>query len=404
MLFSYRVKSAEGQITEGTAEAADRFSLARDFRAKGCLPIYIAEAKKNTVKLNKFFRLFGKVNVQEQILFTKNLAGMLKAGLALARSISVLKKQTKNAKFGNILTALENEISTGGTLSSGLAKFPNVFSKLFVSMVHAGEESGNLAGVLSEIGANLEKSHALTKKVKGALIYPGIVLSAMVLIGVLMFAFVVPTLAKTFKDVGAELPASTQFIVFLGNFFSHYLLLSLFLVVALAGGTVFLFKASWMAKYIDFIVLRLPAIGKMTKELNTARTARTISSLLVSGVSIIRSIEITQDVVQNIYYKQALEQAKESIQKGLPFSQIFINNPKLYPIMMVEMVQVGEETGRLSDMLLQIAVFYEEEIQNKTKNLSTIIEPVLMVVIGAAVGFFAMSMITPLYSVMNNIK
>ena len=378
--------------------------MARDFRAKGCLPIYIAEAKKNTVKLNKFFRLFGKVNVQEQILFTKNLAGMLKAGLALARSISVLKKQTKNAKFGNILTALENEISTGGTLSSGLAKFPNVFSKLFVSMVHAGEESGNLAGVLSEIGANLEKSHALTKKVKGALIYPGIVLSAMVLIGVLMFAFVVPTLAKTFKDVGAELPASTQFIVFLGNFFSHYLLLSLFLVVALAGGTVFLFKASWMAKYIDFIVLRLPAIGKMTKELNTARTARTISSLLVSGVSIIRSIEITQDVVQNIYYKQALEQAKESIQKGLPFSQIFINNPKLYPIMMVEMVQVGEETGRLSDMLLQIAVFYEEEIQNKTKNLSTIIEPVLMVVIGAAVGFFAMSMITPLYSVMNNIK
>jgi type IV pilus assembly protein PilC len=271
-------------------------------------------------------------------------------------------------------------------------------------MVHAGEESGNLAGVLSEIGANLEKSHALTKKVKGALIYPGIVLSAMVLIGVLMFAFVVPTLAKTFKDVGAELPASTQFIVFLGNFFSHYLLLSLFLVVALAGGTVFLFKASWMAKYIDFIVLRLPAIGKMTKELNTARTARTISSLLVSGVSIIRSIEITQDVVQNIYYKQALEQAKESIQKGLPFSQIFINNPKLYPIMMAEMVQVGEETGRLSDMLLQIAVFYEEEIQNKTKNLSTIIEPVLMVVIGAAVGFFAMSMITPLYSVMNNIK
>jgi type IV pilus assembly protein PilC len=159
-----------------------------------------------------------------------------------------------------------------------------------------------------------------------------------------------------------------------------------------------------MKKYTDFIIIRLPIVGNMSKELNTARTTRTMSSLLLSGVSITRAIEITGEVVQNIYYKKVLNQAKEAIEKGDPFSKAFEENPNLYPVMMTEMVQVGEETGKLSDMLLQVASFYEGEIENKTKNLSIIIEPVLMVFIGGAVGFFAISMISPLYSIMDNIN
>jgi type IV pilus assembly protein PilC len=329
---------------------------------------------------------------------------MLKAGLSLSRAISVLQKQTKNIKFGAILEALNNEINAGGTLSSGLAKFPKVFSKLFVSMIRAGEESGNMANALSEIGMNIEKSHSLTKKIKGAMMYPSVILCAMILIGILMFAFVVPTLAKTFQDTGAELPGSTKFIIFLGTFFSHYLIQALLGIVAIVVGFIYLFKAPFLAKYIDYTILRLPAIGEMSKQINTARTARSISSLLLSGVSIVRAIEITEDVVQNIYYKKVLEEAKEAIEKGSPLSEVFKANPKLYPVMMSEMVQVGEETGKLADMLLQIALFYEEEIENKTKNLSTIIEPVLMVFIGSAVGFFAVSMISPMYKVMDNIK
>jgi len=219
-----------------------------------------------------------------------------------------------------------------------------------------------------------------------------------------MFAFVVPTLAKTFKDVGATIPASTQFIISLGNFFSNYLILSFVILIALVAGIFYLFTAPFMAKYIDFMVIKLPLVGEMAKQLNTARTARSLSSLLISGVPIVRAIEITEDVVQNFYYKKILDEAKETIEKGSPLSDVFRANPKFYPIMMSEMVQVGEETGKLSDMLLQIALFYEEEIENKTKNLSTIIEPFLMIIIGVAVGFFAISIITPLYSVMNNIK
>ena len=159
-----------------------------------------------------------------------------------------------------------------------------------------------------------------------------------------------------------------------------------------------------MAKYIDFIFLNLPIIGNLAKELNTARTARTISSLLLSGVSITRAVEITEDVVQNVYYKEVLEKVKISIEKGTPFYEVFSANPNLYPIMMSEMIEVGEETGKLSDMLLQVAMFYEEEIENKTKNLSTVIEPVLMIIIGAGVGFFAISMISPLYSILGSIN
>ena len=405
MFFFYKAKTKDGVIINETMESSDKFSVLRELKSRGCTVLSVKEKKENSFNLDMMVQnFFSKVKAQELIIFTKNLSGMLKAGLSLSRAISVLQKQTKNIKFSAILVSLNNEINAGGTLSSGLAKFPNVFSKLFVSMIRAGEESGNMAGALSEIGMNIEKSNSLTKKIKGALIYPGVILTAMLVIGILMFAFVVPTLAKTFKETGAKLPASTQFIMFLGDFFSHYLIQSFVMLAALITGLVYLFRAPFMAKYLDFAILKIPALGEMSKQLNTARTARSLSSLLLSGVPIIRAIEITEDVVQNIYYKKILEQAKETIEKGSPLSEVFKSNPNFYPVMMSEMVQVGEETGKLADMLLQIALFYEEEIENKTKNLSTIIEPVLMVFIGGAVGFFAVSMISPMYSVMDGIK
>lgn len=405
MLFTYRAKLKNGEISEGVLEALDRLTLAHDLRFRGYTPLSITEkAGSLTDKLSLVTNIFSKVSVSEQIILTKNLSGMLRAGLSLDRALSVLKKQTKNPTLSKILISLSNDINSGETLSSGLSKFPKVFSKLFVSMTKAGEESGNLSGALSDVGMNLEKSHSLTKKINGALIYPGVILSAMVVIGVLMFAFVVPTLANTFKELGVVLPLSTRILIWTGNFFSNNLILTFVIIISIAFGLYSLFRAKFMAKYIDFIVVRIPVIGNLAKELNTARTARTMSSLLSSGVSIIRAVEITQDVVQNIYYKKVLNEAKMAVEKGAPFSEAFEANTNLYPVMMSEMIQVGEETGKLSDMLLQIALFYEEEVENKTKNLSTIIEPLLMIVIGAGVGFFAISMISPLYSILGSIE
>lgn len=403
MLFTYSAKSKDG-VVEGTMEAVDRYVLSRDLRSRGLSPLSIEEQGLSlSARVDKFLNQFSKVSVAEQIILTKNLSGMLKAGLSLYRALLVLQKQTKNATLNKILVSIATDINEGGTLSSGCAKFPKVFSKLFVSMTRAGEESGNLTGALSDIGLNLEKSHSLTKKIHGALIYPGVIMSAMVVIGVLMFAFVVPTLAGTFKELGVVLPTSTRVLIFFGNFFSNNLILTFVILIFAGFGLVSLFRAQFMAKYIDFAVVKFPLIKNLVKELNTARTARSMASLLSSGVSITRAVEITEDVVQNIYYKKVLNDAKILVEKGSPFSQAFATNTDLYPIMMSEMIEVGEETGKLSDMLLQIALFYEEEVENKTKNLSTIIEPLLMVVIGAGVGFFAISMISPLYSILGSI-
>jgi type IV pilus assembly protein PilC len=405
MFFSYKAKTKEGGMIEDAMEASDRFSLFHELKSRGLVVLSIKGKKENSFNLDKIVQnFFSRVKIQEQVIFTKNLSGMLKAGLSLSRAISVLQKQTKNQKFSNILIALNSEINAGGTLSSGLSKFPRIFSKLFISMTRAGEESGNLSLSLSEVGVILEKSNSLNKKIKGALIYPAVILTAMIAIGMLMFAFVVPTLAKTFKDVGSEIPGSTKIIIALGDFLSHYLVLSFIGLALFIAGITYLFRARFMAKYVDYFILKIPLVGEMAKQLNTARTARSMSSLLLSGVPIIRSIEITEDVVQNVYYKKILNEATEAIEKGEPLSEVFKSNPKFYPVMMSEMVQVGEETGKLADMLLQIALFYEEEIENRTKNLSTIIEPFLMVIIGTAVGFFAVSMISPMYKVMDNIK
>ena len=404
MLFFYKAKSKEGEIFDGSMESVDRFSVAHELILQGAIPLSVST--KTTAKADMSFsisKMLGRIKVTEKIIFTRNLSGMLNAGLPLSRALSVLEKQTTNDAFRPILVSLRAEVDKGEALSSALAKYPKVFSHLFVSMIKAGEESGNLSGSLTEIGVNLEKANAITKKVKGALMYPGVILCVMVLIGVLMMIFVVPTLSKTFADLGTALPASTQFILGLAGLFSGHPVLT-FLALGLIGfGIVVLLKAKFMQPILDKVVVHLPMIGVLAKELNTARTTRTLSSLITSGVPITRAIEITQDVVQNMYYQRVLGEAKIAVEKGAPFSESFKRHTELYPVMVGEMMEVGEETGKLSDMLLQIALFYEEEVENKTKNLSTIVEPLLMVFIGGAVGFFAISMITPMYSVMDNI-
>lgn len=404
MLFTYKAKLNNGEIVEGALEAVDRFALARELRSRGQSPISVSEKKSNSLDLKIIWdSIFSRVKTSDLILITKNMSGMIKAGLTLSRSLSVLEKQTKNKKLKDIFESLIKDINDGAPFSTGLSKFPKVFSKLFISMVRAGEESGDLAGALTEVGMNLEKANSLTKKVKGALMYPSVILCAMVVIGILMFAFVVPTLAKTFEELGVDLPITTRIIIGVGNFFSNNLILSFLIVIGLGVGGYFLVKAKFLTKYIDILILKLPVIGNLAKEVNTARTARTMSSLLLSGVSITRATEITEDVVQNIYYKKIITEAREGVEKGYPFSKYFAENPDFYPVMMSEMIAVGEETGKLSDMLLEVAQFYENDVEDRTKNLSTIIEPILMVIIGGGVGFFAVSMITPLYTVLNNI-
>jgi type IV pilus assembly protein PilC len=234
------------------------------------------------------------------------------------------------------------------------------------------------------------------------MMYPCIILIAMVIIGVLMLIFVVPTLTNVFKSFGTKLPATTQFIITVSDFAAAHPLILIGGLGIVGFFFTYLLKSQRMQHTKDTVVLHLPVIGGIVKEVNAARTARTLSSLLSSGVEMTRALDITKEVMQNGYYKDVLIRASAAVQKGESLSSVFKAETKLYPIMLGEMMAVGEETGALTAMLGDVALFYEEEVDEKTKDLSTIIEPILMLVIGGAVGFFAVSMISPIYSLTAN--
>ena len=403
MKFKYKIQNKNNEMMEGVMESPDKFVLARAFREKGETPISIEEFKNDTGFFTMKISFLSRVSLSEKIMFTNNLSGMLSAGLSLNRALSILEKQSTNSTFCDILHELQEDISKGDTISEGMKKFPKVFSGLFVPMVHAGEESGSLPSTLTEVGSTLKKTYDLNKKIKGAMTYPTIIIFAMVVIAIFMMIYVVPTLTKTFEDMGSELPTSTKVIIWLSDTISQHIFLFLSAIGTFIFSIFLLFKLKIVQRYFDRFILYLPVIGKIVKEVNTARTARTMSSLLLSGVSISNSLSITEEVLQNVHYKELIHKAISSIEKGMVLSDSFKENTFLYPVMVGEMIEVGEETGNLSKMLLDIANFYENEVDNKTKDLSTIIEPVLMLFIGAAVGLFAISMIKPMYSVMNSI-
>ena len=404
MKFKYKEQTKEGKLVEGIAEAPDMFILAKEIRERGSVPLYVKESDGKDHKLSFNFEIFGHVSLSEKIMFTNNLSGMLSAGLSLTRAMTVLEKQTTNKTFNDILKSLIEEINKGGTLSGGMGKFPKIFSGVFVSMVHSGEESGNLPGTLKEIGTTLKKTYDLNKKIKGALMYPSIIVGAIFLIGVLMMIYVVPTLTKTFTDIGVELPAATRFIIFISDSLSQHFFIFALIVGAIGTAGYLFAKLKFTQRYFDLFIIKIPLLGTLIKEMNTARTTRTMASLLSSGVDLSKALAITEEVLQNVHYKELIHNAIISIEKGVPLSTSFKEHINLYPIMVGEMIEVGEETGKLSSMLSDIATFYESEVDDKTKNLSTIIEPVLMIFIGAAVGFFAIAMIKPMYSVMDNIN
>jgi type IV pilus assembly protein PilC len=403
MKFAYKSQK-EGHIVEGVREAIDRFDLYRQIKKEGEIIISVKEVReKLSINLKNVSSIFGKVKMHDKILIAKNLSSMLEAGLSLSRALGVMEKQAKNKKLKSIFESLGNSIREGKTFDQALSQFPDVFNSLFISMVKAGEESGSLASSLKDIGSQLEKTYKLQKKVKGALIYPGIILGLIFIIGIVLLTYVVPSLTATFKDIGTELPASTQLVIFASDLIKNHFILVFISLVLVVAGIIYASKTSKGKRFFDFVFLRMPVIKHIIIESNAARMARTLSSLLSAGVDLLLAAKITADVLQNSYYKAVLNKASDKIEKGEPLSGIFSTEEKLFPVFVAEMVSVGEETGQLVQMLTGVAVFYENEVEEKTKNLSTIIEPLLMVFIGGAVGFFAVSMITPMYSVMNNI-
>jgi len=402
MRFKYKAIKDGGERIEGQKDSQNKNALYFELKTEGAMLISAEEVKRNGWGLMEIINsLFGRISISQKITFAKNLATMMDAGLSLTRALSVLERQIKHAKFSALIASLNQEIKKGKTLSDAMKSYPKVFGDLFVSMVHAGEESGNLSNSLRNVGNQMEKTYKLQQKVKGAMIYPAVIVTVMLTVGVLMFIFVIPGLTATFKEMGTDLPFSTQLIISTSDFMSAHWLLAIIIILVIVVSIYILSKTPSGQRMIDLGLIKAPLIGELVRETNTARVARTLSALLSAGVPFSQAIEITGDVMGNYYYKKVLIEAKDIVEKGENISTIFAKNTDLYPTFVGEMMSVGEETGKMSEMLAEVAQFYENDVDERTKDMSTIIEPVLMVVIGIAVGFFAMSMVAPIYSVMD---
>ena len=406
--FTYTGQDREGNKVVETVSADDRFAVYAIARNAGHTVSKIDASSKFNV--NKMFNMerinfyLNRVSSDELIMVTRNLGSMMVAGLTVSRALSVIERQSANPRLKGIMKRLVERINQGDQFYEGLREFPKTFNDLYTAMVKAGEESGNLADSLQTLAIQMERSNNLTKKVKGAMIYPSIVITVMVVIGILMMIYVMPQITGVFEGMDKELPPTTVFLIALSNFLVEYTVFAIGGLIATVMAFIYFLRSKWGKITTSWVFPKMPVIGPMVKETNAARTARTLSSLLNSGVDVIQSIEITEEVVQNVFYKKILREARNRVEKGTALSEVFIERKDLYPILVGEMILVGEETGQIAGMLGELATFYENEVERKTKDLSTIIEPLLMVVIGGGVGFFAMALIAPIYSISDGLK
>jgi len=405
--FTYTGEDKNGVAVTETVEASDRFEVYEIARVAGHTVSTIAEKAKFDLKtifnIEKFEYMISRVKDDELVMVTRNLGSMLVAGLPLTRALAVIQRQSKNPRLKGVLKDVLERINKGEQFYQTLSRHPKIFNDLYVAMMKAGEESGGMAESFKTLSIQMERSSSLRKKIKGAMMYPSIVLIVLTIIGILMMIYVMPSITGTFESIGTDLPATTQALISTSNFMSNNTILTFALLIGSIGGFIYAFKTRIGKKVASWIIPRLPIIGAMAKETNSARTARTLSSLLSSGVDVIRALQITEQVVQNYYYKEIIREAAVRVEKGTALSEIFIEREDLYPILVGEMILVGEETGGIANMLQELAVFYENEVEQKTKDLSTIIEPVLMVFIGVVVGFFALAVIAPIYSIGDSI-
>ena len=354
-------------------------------------------------KLIKILSSISTVPSSEKVFFAENFRVMVKAGLSVSEALETLALQTKNKKFAMILTEIKEGVEEGNGLAAILAKHPKVFPEYFVNMIRVGEVSGTLEKNLEELSNQMKKDHDLTSKIRGAMIYPMVIVLATAGIGILMFVYVIPNVLSIFEELNLKLPLATRILIAASKFMTNYGILLLIFTIAAIAGIIIFARTAKGKKIFHFLLLRAWILGPIAKKVNLARFARTISSLLKTDIPVVESFKIASTVLGNVYYKNACINASEKLAKGVNINEVLMEYPSLFPPLITQMVSVGEKSGTLDELLAELATFYEEEVSDITKNLSSIIEPILIVFLGGVVGLIAFAVISPIYTLSEGI-
>lgn len=350
-------------------------------------------------KLNDLFsNLFNRVPFVEKMLFVFHLQTMIKAGLSIVAALKILSEELESAKMRELVGAVKLDVEQGKQLSEALAKYPKIFPPIYVNMIAAGEVAGKMEEALTQIGNQMKKSNELTSRIRGAMIYPAVILVAMLGIALEMVIFVLPKITVLFKDFNAELPVATRVLIKIVDFFQNYG------AYAFVGAILFVVVFIWVyrqpkpRRFFHGLNLHLPIFGAIIKKINLARFTITLSSLLQSTIPIIDAVRITATVQGNLVYKEKLLLISERLKRGETLSSLLAQYPDVFPPMVTEMIMVGEQSGRMESMLGELAEYYANEVDTTMRNFATVIEPVIIVILGLMVAGIAVAVIMPMYS------
>lgn len=400
-IFNYQAASKDGKNESGEIEAVNLVAAGRLLKEQGLIPLELNEKASRDIMA----ALYGLATVplKEKIAFIQNLDLLLRSGVSAPRAMRIIAKQTGNKKFQNVITTMAGDVEAGKSLHETMSAHPKIFSHIFVSMVEVGELSGNLEKSLEYLRIQLQREADLKSKTKGAMIYPGVIISAMVIIGIALSIFVLPSLTATFKDFDTQLPPTTKLVIAFSDFMASNSIVVIAGVLGFVGGSIAFLKTVLGKRLLSGFLLTMPLISPVVKKINMARFARILGSLMKSGIAVVQGLNVTSDAMDNVYYREVLAQASESVKLGKPVTEALSANSKLFPFIVTQMLAIGEETGNLETILEQLAEHFEAEVDDTMKNMSSIIEPLLLLVIGGVVGFLAMALISPIYNISNSI-
>jgi len=399
--FVFRAVDLAGVPARGEVDADSKQVVTDQLKARGLIVLDI-NAKKGSKELTLSF--LERVKAKDLTVMTRQLSTMVSSGVTILRALYVLEEQTESKLLTRTLVQIRKDVEAGLPLSDSLARHPKIFGPLYVSMVRSGEAGGLLESALLRTADQLEKEDALRRQVRAAMIYPGVVVSFAIAVLLALVAFIVPVFAKVFKDFGGKLPGLTQFTVGLSNFITSKWYLVIVITVAVIWGFFAWKKSSWGRPQWDRFRLRIPLrIGEVVQKVALARWSRTLSALVSAGVPILQAIEVTGKTAGNKVVEDAMDSVRDSVKRGGTIAEP-LKDVAVFPSMVVHMIGVGEETGALDTMLTKIADFYEDEVSAAIKALTSILEPVMIIIIGGIVGFIVISMYLPLFKVYDSIK
>lgn len=403
MRFVFEAKDQNGKVKKGKVEAANKETAVEVLHQNNLVPFSIEQEKEMNKFLKDLQNSWDRVSQKELMIFFRQFSTLIGAKVSIINSLQAVREQMENKALRRVIQEISNDIEDGMTLAESLEKHPEIFSALTVSTVKAGEVSGNLQKSISYIADNIEKNYQLTAKIKGALFYPVFVIIAASIIGFLTMIFVIPKLTQVIIDMGAEIPWYTQVIIATSSFFENYWWAILVVILGVVGGSMYYTRTESGKRDWDFVVLKIPIIGKLARYVYITRFSSNFSMLLAGGIPIVQALVVVSEVVNNTIYKGIILRGADEVKAGGNISSIFSRSTYI-PVIVTRMIKIGEETGEMNGSLDSIASFYEKETDNIVRNLTSLIEPVLIVFLGIGVAVLVFAILLPIYNITGNIK